>query len=118
MGKVELHKGSLIRIDTGDLTVEEYCEYICLKNNYTLPYKSSSYAEVLTETDNTYMILNGNLYRNSDNELPNDTPYLIDMKHLNYGVLSYIAQFDTDVTTLEKTLEDGLNKLETASGIN
>lgn len=39
MGKVELHKGSLIRIDTGDLTVEEYCEYICLKNNYALPYE-------------------------------------------------------------------------------
>ena len=34
MSCVELHTGTLTKINTKGLTVEEYCEYICKKYGY------------------------------------------------------------------------------------
>lgn len=43
-----LHTGTLTKINTKGLTVEEYCEYLC---------KKYGYAETLM--DDTYKVLNG-----------------------------------------------------------
>lgn len=39
MSCVELHTGTLTKINTKGLTVEEYCEYICKKYGYEIAYE-------------------------------------------------------------------------------
>ena len=61
MSCVELHKGTLIKINTKGLTVEEYCEYLCKKYGYEIA--DETYTETSVEVADTYKILNGDLYR-------------------------------------------------------
>lgn len=62
MSCVELHTGTLTKINTKGLTVEEYCEYLCKKYGYA--YEGDTYAETLM--DDTYKVLNGELYKCDD----------------------------------------------------
>lgn len=39
MSCVELHTGTLTKINTKGLTVEEYCEYLCKKYGYEMLMK-------------------------------------------------------------------------------
>ena len=55
MRRVELHTGTLTKINTKGLTVEEYCEYICKKYGYEIAYET--YAETLMDVDDTYKVL-------------------------------------------------------------
>lgn len=71
MSCVELHTGTLTKINTKGLTVEEYCEYICKKYGYA--YEGD--AETLM--DDTYKVLNGELYKCDDTQYPEDTSYLV-----------------------------------------
>lgn len=45
MSRVELHTGTLTKINTKGLTVEEYCEYLCKKYGYEIAYEGDTYAE-------------------------------------------------------------------------
>lgn len=45
MSCVELHTGTLTKINTKGLTVEEYCEYFCKKYGYEIAYEGDTYAE-------------------------------------------------------------------------
>lgn len=62
MSCVELHTGTLTK--TKGLTVEEYCEYLCKKYGYEIAYEGDTYAETLM--DDTYKVLNGELYKCDD----------------------------------------------------
>lgn len=110
MSCVELHKGTLIKINTKGLTVEEYCEYLCKKYGYEIAYET--YTETLVEVDDTYKILNGELYRCNDTLYPEDTPYLVDVRSNGDGTYEYIAQFYNAGTWLNEVLEKGLNNLK------
>lgn len=59
MSCVELHTGTLTKINTKGLTVEEYCEYLCKKYGYEIAYEGDTYAETLMDVDDTYKVLNG-----------------------------------------------------------
>lgn len=66
MSCVELHTGTLTKINTKGLTVEEYCEYLCKKYGYEIAYEGDTYAETLMDVDDTYKVLNGELYKCDD----------------------------------------------------
>ena len=104
MSCVELHTGTLTKINTKGLTVEEYCEYICKKYGY----EEDTYAETLM--DDTYKVLNGELYKCDDTQYPEDTSYLVDVR--SNGTYEYIAQFYNGGTWLNEVLEEGLNNLK------
>lgn len=85
MSCVELHTGTLTKINTKGLTVEEYCEYFCKKYGY----EGDTYAETLM--DDTYKVLNGELYKCDDTQYPEDTSYLVDVR--SNGTYKYILQW-------------------------
>lgn len=76
MSCVELHRGTLV--NTKGLTVEEYCELLCKKHGYEIAYEGDTYAETLRDVDDTYKVLNGELYRCDDTQYPEDTSYLVE----------------------------------------
>lgn len=108
MSCVELHKGTLIKIDTKGLTVEEYCECICKKYGYEIA--NETYAETLMDVDDTYKVLNGELYR--CNDIQKTLPYLVDVRSNGDGTYEYIAQFYNRGTWLDEVLEEGLRNLK------
>lgn len=59
MSCVELHRGTLVKVNTKGLTVEEYCELLCKKHGYEIAYEGDTYAETLRDVDDTYKVLNG-----------------------------------------------------------
>lgn len=72
MSHTELHTGVLTKINTKGLTVEEYCEYICKKYGYEIAYEGDTYAKTLMDTDDTYKMLNGELYKCDDTQYSED----------------------------------------------
>lgn len=70
MSCVELHRGTLVKVNTKGLTVEEYCELLCKKHGYEIAYEGDTYAETLRDVDDTYKVLNGELYRCDDTQYP------------------------------------------------
>lgn len=96
MSRVELHTGTLTKINTKGLTVEEYCEFLCKKYGYEIAYK----------------VLNGELYKCDDTQYPEDTSYLVDVRSNGDGTYKYIAQFYNGGTWLNGVLEEGLNNLK------
>ena len=110
IGRVELHTGTLTKINTKGLTVEEYCEYICKKYGYEIAYET--YTETLVEVDDTYKVLNGELYKCDDTQYPEVTPYLVNVRSNGDGTYEYIAQFYNKGTWLNEVLEEGLNNLK------
>ena len=111
MSCVELHTGTLTKINTKGLTVEEYCEYLCKKYGYEIAYEGDTYAETLMDVDDTYKVLNGELYRCNDNEYE-DSSDLVDIRKNEDGTYDYIAQFYNGGTWLDEVLEEGLNNLK------
>lgn len=107
MSYTELHTGTLIKINTNRLTVEKYCEFLCKKYGYEI-----AYAETLMDMDDTYKILNGELYKCNDTQYPEDSSYLIDVKSNGDGTYEYIVQFYNGCTWLNEVLEEGLNNLK------
>lgn len=59
MSCVELHRGTLVKVNTKGLTVEEYCELLCKKHGYEIAYEGDTYAETLRDVDDTYKVLMG-----------------------------------------------------------
>lgn len=106
MSCVELHRGTLV--NTKGLTVEEYCELLCKKHGYEIAYEGDTYAETLRDVDDTYKVLNGELYRCDDAQYPEDTSYLVDVRSNGDGTYEYIAQFYNGGTYLDEVLEDGI----------
>ena len=93
-------------------TVEEYCEYLCKKYGYEIAYEGDTYAETLMDVDDTYKVLNGELYKCDDTQYPEDTSYLVDVRSNGDGTYKYIAQFYNGGTWLNGVLEEGLNNLK------
>lgn len=112
MSCVELHTGTLTKINTKGLTVEEYCEYLCKKYGYEIAYEGDTYAETLMDVDDTYKVLNGELYKCDDTQYPEDTSYLVDIRSNGDGTYKYIVQFYNGGTWLNEVLEEGLNNLK------
>lgn len=110
MSYVELHTGTLTKINTKGLTVEEYCKHLCKKHGYEIAYEGDT--ETLMDVDNTYKVLNGELYKCDDTQHPEDTSYLVDVRSNGGGTYEYIAQFHNGGTWLNEVLEEGLNKLK------
>lgn len=108
MSYVELHTGTLTKINTDGFTVEEYCESLCKKHGYEITYEGDTYAETLRDVDDTYKVLNGELYRCDDTQYPEDTSYLVDVRSNGDGTYEYIAQFYNGSTYLDEVLEDGI----------
>lgn len=110
MSYVELHTGTLIKIDTKGLTVEEYCKDICSKRGYEIAYERDTYAETLMNVENNYKVLHNELYLCDDTKYPEDTSYFVDVKNNGDGTYEYIAQFHNAGTCLEEALEDGIKE--------
>lgn len=96
MSCVELHTGTLTKINTKELTVEEYCEFLCKKHGYEIACEGDTYAETLMDADDTYKVLNGELYKYNDTQYLEDTSYLVDVKNNGDGTYGYIANFTTE----------------------
>ena len=105
------HTGTLTKVDTKGLTVEEYCEHLCKKHGYEIAYEEDTYATTLMDTDDTYKILNGELYRCNDTKYE-DSSYLVNIRSNGDGTYEYVAQFYNGGTWLDEVLEEGLNKLK------
>lgn len=84
-----LHKGTLIKINTKGLTVEEYCEYLCKKYGYEIAYET--YTETLVEVDDTYKILNGELYR--CNDIQKTPPIWLTLEVMEMELTSILPNF-------------------------
>ena len=65
-----------------------------------------------TLMDDTYKVLNGELYKCDDTQYPEDTSYLVDVRSNGDGTYKYIAQFYNGGTWLNGVLEEGLNNLK------
>ena len=85
-------------------TVEKY--------GYEIAYEEDTYAETLMDVDDTYKVLNGELYKCDDTQYPEDTSYLVDVRSNGDGTYEYIAQFYNGGTWLNEVLEEGLNNLK------
>lgn len=90
MSCVELHRGTLVKVNTKGLTVEEYCELLCKKHGYEIAYEGDTYAETLRDVDDTYKVLNGELYRCDDTQYPEDTSYLVDVRSNGDGLTNIL----------------------------
>ena len=112
MSRVELHTGTLTKINTKGLTVEEYWQYLCKKYGYEIPKDGERNAEPVMDVDDTYKVLNGELYKCDDTQYPEDTSYLVDVRSNGDGTYKYIAQFYNGGTWLNGVLEEGLNNLK------
>lgn len=112
MSYTELHAGTLTKINTKGLTVEEYCEFLCKKYGYEIAYEGDTYAETLMDVDDTYKVLNGELYKCDDTQYLEGTSYLVDVRSNGDGTYEYIAQFYNGSTWLNEVLEEGLNNLK------
>ena len=108
MSYVELHTGTLTKVNIRGLTVEEYCKHLCEKYGYEIAYEGDTYIETLMDADDTYKVLNGELYRCDDTQYPEDTSYLVDVRSNGDGTYEYIAQFYNGGTYLDEVLEDGI----------
>ena len=54
MSCVELHTGTLTKINTKGLTVEEYCEYLCKKYGYEIAYEGDTLKTISTKYTTVY----------------------------------------------------------------
>ena len=82
-----LHKGTLI--NTKGLTVEKYCEYLCKKYGYEIAYET--YTETLMEVDDTYKVLNGELYR--CNDIQKTLPIWLTLEVMEMELISTLPNF-------------------------
>lgn len=87
------------------------CEDLCKKHGYEIAYEEDTYATTLMDTDDTYKILNGELYRCNDTKYE-DSSYLVNIRSNGDGTYEYVAQFYNGGTWLDEVLEEGLNKLK------
>lgn len=68
--------------------------------------------DIATLQDDTYKVLNGELYKCDDTQYPEDTSYLVDVRSNGDGTYKYIVQFYNGGTWLNEVLEEGLNNLK------
>lgn len=82
------------------------------RKSYEIAYEGDTYAETLMDVDDTYKVLNGELYKCDDTQYPEDTSYLVDVRSNGDGTYKYIVQFYNGGTWLNEVLEEGLNNLK------
>lgn len=111
MSYVELHTGTLTKVNIRGLTVEEYCKHLCEKYGYEIAYEGDTYIETLMDADDTYKVLNGELYKCDDIQHPEDDSYLVNIRSNKDGTYEYIAQFYNGGTCLDEVLEKGIKRL-------
>jgi hypothetical protein len=91
MSCVELHTGTLTKINTKGLTVEEYCEFLCKKYGYEIAYEGDTYAETLMDVDDTYKVLNGELYKCDD--IQKTLPIWLTLEVMEMELTSTLSHF-------------------------
>lgn len=111
MSYVKLHTGTLTKVNIRGLTVEEYCKHLCEKYGYEIAYEGDTYIETLMDADDTYKVLNGELYKCDDIQHPEDDSYLVNIRSNKDGTYEYIAQFYNGGTCLDEVLEKGIKRL-------
>ena len=80
MSRVELHTGTLTKMNPKLLTEEENAECLIKQQSYEIAYERFTYDETLMDVDDTYKVLNGELYKCDDTQYPEDTSYLVDIR--------------------------------------
>lgn len=98
-----------------DYAEEEFVDLYFAIVKYSLPDLEWSSRDLEEETlweDDTYKVLNGELYKCDDTQYPEDTSYLVDVRSNGDGTYKYIAQFYNGGTWLNGVLEEGLNNLK------
>lgn len=111
MSRIELHIGTVKKVDTQGLTIEEWCQRECEKLGVTeLTYGNSNYLEVLADITkyNRFLKIKDKLYEITDAEYEDDDIY--EMYPNEDGSYSYVMRFYNGGTCLSECLEWGLNE--------
>ena len=107
MSYTELHTGKLIKVDLGDLTLEEYCEKQCKENDKPLSSFNKDYTEQFRDSFyEKFIILNDELYEFLEHEEHEDENYFMKLYPNQDGTISFIGQFYNGGTCLSEMLED------------
>lgn len=111
MSRIELHIGTVKKVDTQGLTIEEWCQRECEKLGVTeLTYGNSNYFEVLADITkyNKFLKIKDKLYEITDVEYEDDDIY--EMYPNEDGSYSYVMRFYNGGTCLSECLEWKLNE--------
>lgn len=111
MSRQQTFKGSFVKVDLGDNTLEEQCQLIC--NGYSIFEYSyyDSWTEYLKdEFYNEYFIVNNKLYKYLKKEEIDSNDSYVNIEKEG-EIYSFTTSFHNGGTCLEEMLEEGLNKL-------
>lgn len=124
MSEVELHTGTLRKVDTGELTAEEWCK-TCVKlylGSYPNGYIDNgdiNWMEAFSDINCNrrynnmpfYITTGTSIYEVEDINHGDDFD-LIDMTKVSDNAYSYVAQFYNGGTCLTEVLENELKNIE------
>ena len=109
MSRVELHIGTIKKIDTQGLTIEEWCQKECEKFGVKQGIFECYYNLLMSLTNRRkYIVLNDKIYRIDDKEYEDDDIY--EMYPNGNGSYSYVMRFYNGGTCLSECLEEKLNE--------
>lgn len=121
MSEVELHQGTLIKVNRKGLSVEEWVRRWVV--NYLMANQDDYYSEHIDDQDfnflsafydlswNTrYVVTNREVYRVIDHHL--DSDFICNIQENTDGTYSYITQFYNGGTCLTEVLEEKLKSIE------
>lgn len=121
MSEVELHQGTLIKVNRKGLSVEEWVRRWVV--NYLMTNQDDYYSEHIDDQDfnflsafydlswNTrYVVTNREVYRVIDHHL--DSDFICNIQENTDGTYSYITQFYNGGTCLTEVLEEKLKSIE------
>lgn len=121
MSEVELHQGTLIKVNRKGLSVEEWVRRWVV--NYLMTNQDNYYSEHINDSDfnflsafydlawNTgYIVTDKEIYRVIDHLLNSD--FICDIQENTDGTYTYITQFYNGGTCLTEVLENELKNIE------
>ena len=121
MSEVELHQGTLIKVNRKGLSVEEWVRRWVV--NYLMTNQDDYYSEHIDDQDfnflsafydlswNTgYVVTNKEVYRVVDHHLNSD--FICNIQENTDGTYSYITQFYNGGACLTEVLENELKSIE------
>lgn len=112
MSYTEFHTGKLRKVDTGDLTMEQYCEKRCKDLNKSLSSYNDNYAREFVDSSDKFIILEEELYEFIEHEELEDENFFMKLMPNSDGTISFIGQFYNGGTCLSEMLEDAFKELK------
>jgi hypothetical protein len=114
MSQTEIHVGKLRKVDTGNLTVEEWCENKCKEQgrNEISSYNNSWTEEFRSTSHEKYFFTESEIWEAFEHIEGDDGDDIYHMQKNEDGTISFVMRFYNGGTCLTECIEEGLEKID------